>query len=89
MATGMRRGSSTTRGQTARRCVTSALNFEAPVVRDADGYQTLDYGLDLIVHGDGRREWKDVPDLHAYLRSRPDGRTERARRPCRLRASGR
>ena len=45
------------------------LNFEAPVVRDADGYQTLDYGLDLIVHADGRREWKDVPDLHAYLRS--------------------
>jgi Uncharacterized conserved protein len=45
------------------------LNFEAPLERDADGYRTLDHGLDLVVHQDGRREWKDVPDLHAQLRA--------------------
>jgi predicted RNA-binding protein associated with RNAse of E/G family len=45
------------------------VNFEAPLERDLDGYRTLDYGLDLIVHVDGRREWKDVPDLAVQLRA--------------------
>lgn len=40
------------------------LNFEAPVTRDADGFATNDHGIDLIVHPDGRREWKDVEHLH-------------------------
>jgi hypothetical protein len=40
------------------------VNFEAPVVRRRDGFETDDHGLDLIVRPDGRREWKDVPDLH-------------------------
>jgi hypothetical protein len=40
------------------------LNFESPIVRDDDGYDTDDHGLDLIVHPDGRREWKDVEHLH-------------------------
>jgi hypothetical protein len=40
------------------------LNFEAPIVRTPEGFATDDHGLDLIVHADGRREWKDVPDLH-------------------------
>lgn len=40
------------------------LNFEPPVVRRADGIETDDYGLDLLIHPDGRREWKDVEDLH-------------------------
>jgi hypothetical protein len=43
------------------------LNFQAPMVRRADGYATDDHGLDLIVHPDGRREWKDVEDLHGQL----------------------
>lgn len=40
------------------------VNFEAPVVRGREGFETDDHGLDLIVHPDGRRVWKDVPDLH-------------------------
>jgi hypothetical protein len=44
------------------------VNFQAPVVRVADGYQTDDHGLDLIVHPDGRREWKDVEHLSGQLR---------------------
>jgi len=40
------------------------VNFEAPVVRHPDGFDTDDHGLDLIVHPDGRREWKDVEHLH-------------------------
>lgn len=39
------------------------LNFEAPIVRHDDGFATDDHGLDLIVHPDGRREWKDVEHL--------------------------
>jgi predicted RNA-binding protein associated with RNAse of E/G family len=30
--------------------------------------QTDDHGLDLIVHPDGRREWKDVEHLSGQLR---------------------
>lgn len=33
-------------------------------MRHADGYDTGDHGLDLVIHPDGRREWKDVEDLH-------------------------
>ncbi|KRF16698.1 hypothetical protein ASG90_10605 [Nocardioides sp. Soil797] len=39
-------------------------NFEAPQVRTGQAVETHDFGLDLIVHPDGRREWKDVEDLH-------------------------
>ena len=39
-------------------------NFEAPIIRRQAGFETDDHGLDLIVHPDGQREWKDVPDLH-------------------------
>ena len=45
------------------------VNFEAPVVRHDDGFDTDDHGLDLILHPDGRREWKDVDDLSAVVRS--------------------
>ncbi len=45
------------------------VNFEAPVVRHEDSFDTDDHGLDLIVHPDGRREWKDVDDLSAMVRS--------------------
>ena len=44
------------------------VNFQAPIVRAEDGYATDDHGLDLIVHRDGRREWKDVEDLQGQLR---------------------
>lgn len=40
------------------------VNFEPPQVRRGQAIETGDYGLDLIVHPDGRREWKDVEDLH-------------------------
>lgn len=40
------------------------INFEAPVVRQPDAFDTDDHGLDLIVHADGTRVWKDVEDLH-------------------------
>jgi hypothetical protein len=40
------------------------VNFEPPLERVPGGYDTGDFGLDLIIHPDGRREWKDVEDLH-------------------------
>jgi len=43
------------------------VNFERPYVRRADGIDVDDLELDLVVHPDGRREWKDVEDLHARL----------------------
>ena len=62
------------------------LNFESPIVRDDDGYDTDDHGLDLIVHPDGRREWKDVEHLHVAAgpgphRPRDRGCGPRGRRP--------
>ena len=33
-------------------------------MRVRDGFETDDHGLDLLVFPDGRREWKDVADLH-------------------------
>ncbi|WP_164775251.1 DUF402 domain-containing protein [Nocardioides pantholopis] len=40
------------------------LNFEAPMGRGPGHIDTGDYGLDLIVDASGRRQWKDVTDLH-------------------------
>lgn len=45
------------------------INFEAAVVRRPDGFDTDDYGLDLIVAPDGSPTWKDVDDLSAMVRS--------------------
>lgn len=45
------------------------INFEAPLVRQADAIDTLDFGLDLIIEQDGARRWKDVEDLAPMLRS--------------------
>jgi hypothetical protein len=39
------------------------VNFEAPLVRHEDSFDTDDHGLDIVLHPDGRREWKDVEDL--------------------------
>ena len=61
------------------------VNFEAPVVRHDHAFDTDDHGLDLIVHPDGRREWKDVEHLSELVTS---GRmTDRGgrRRPARRR----
>jgi hypothetical protein len=41
------------------------LNFETEVVRRADGFETGDHGLDLIIERDGTLVWKDVEDLYA------------------------
>ncbi len=43
------------------------VNFERPFVRRPDGIDIDDLELDLVVHADGRREWKDVECLHARL----------------------
>lgn len=43
------------------------VNFETPVVRAVDGIEVNDLELDLVVHPDGRREWKDVQDLAPHL----------------------
>jgi hypothetical protein len=40
------------------------VNFEAPIVRGSDDFDTDDHGLDLIIEPDGERRWKDVEDLH-------------------------
>jgi len=45
------------------------INFEAPVVRQREGFDTDDYGLDLIVHLDGSTVWKDVDHLNRMRRS--------------------
>lgn len=45
------------------------INFETPVVRTADGFETDDHGLDLIIERDGTLVWKDVEDLDALIKS--------------------
>ena len=45
------------------------LNFEAPLVRQVDAIDTLDYGLDLVLGLDGTTSWKDVEDLAPMLRT--------------------
>jgi hypothetical protein len=45
------------------------INFEAAVVRRANGFDTDDYGLDLVVSPEGHVTWKDVDHLSAMLRS--------------------
>jgi hypothetical protein len=44
------------------------VNFERPYERRADGIDIDDLELDLVVHPDGRREWKDIEALDARLR---------------------
>jgi predicted RNA-binding protein associated with RNAse of E/G family len=38
------------------------VNFEASLVRQADAIDTLDLGLDLVIHQDEAHTWKDVED---------------------------
>ena len=55
------------------------VNFEPRPLRHSDAYDTGDHGLDLLIHTDGRREWKDVEDLHHQRvegRLTPDDVTE-------------
>lgn len=51
------------------------INFEAPIVRQPNAFDTDDHGLDLVVYPDGTRSWKDVEDLH---RQRAEGRIDLA-----------
>lgn len=39
------------------------INFEAPVERDRDGFDTDDYGLDLVITPGQAPVWKDVDHL--------------------------
>lgn len=44
------------------------VNFEMPIIRRADGFDTADYCLDIVIASDGGSwEWKDVDDLDAML----------------------
>jgi hypothetical protein len=45
------------------------VNFEAPLARHDDAFDTDDHGLDLVIHPDGRREWKDVEHLSELVTS--------------------
>jgi hypothetical protein len=45
------------------------VNFEMPVVRHSDSFDTGDYGLDIVLDDDGSWSWKDVDDLDAMLAS--------------------
>lgn len=43
------------------------INFEAPVVVDEHGFDTDDYGLDLIIRPGQEPVWKDVDHLDAMI----------------------
>lgn len=45
------------------------VNFEQPIVRREGGFDSDDHELDLIIHPDGRREWKDVEGLASLRRT--------------------
>ena len=45
------------------------VNFEMPIVRLEDSFDTGDYGLDIVLDDDGSWTWKDVDDLDEMLRS--------------------
>ncbi len=45
------------------------VNFEMPIARRADSFDTGDYGLDIVIDPDGSWQWKDVDDLDEMLRS--------------------
>ena len=45
------------------------VNFEMPVVRHPDSFDTGDYGLDIVLDDDGSWSWKDVDDLDVMLES--------------------
>jgi hypothetical protein len=49
------------------------VNFERPLVRTAQGIDTDDLELDLVVLPDGDRRWKDVEHLAARLDQRRFG----------------
>jgi hypothetical protein len=42
------------------------VNFQAPYRRNGNGFDTLDHGLDIVVHSD-RWEWKDRDDVTALV----------------------
>lgn len=44
------------------------INFQAPFRRTADGFDTLDHGLDIVIRGD-RWGWKDRDDVAEHVRT--------------------
>ncbi|SDD46437.1 DUF402 domain-containing protein [Nocardioides lianchengensis] len=44
------------------------VNFEAPIRRGHARFETLDYGLDLVIPPDGPWTWKDVDDPDELVR---------------------
>lgn len=43
------------------------VNFQLPMVRDLDGYETLDLVLDIVVERDGSWTWKDRGPFEAAI----------------------
>lgn len=43
------------------------VNFEAPLTRGTAWFDTVDYGLDIVIPPDERWRWKDVDDVNAQL----------------------
>ena len=44
------------------------INFQAPYQRTRDGFETLDHGVDIVVHDDGW-SWKDREDVAEQVAS--------------------
>jgi hypothetical protein len=45
------------------------VNFEAAIVRQQHGFDTCDYGLDIVIEPNGAWRWKDVDDLDDMRRA--------------------
>jgi hypothetical protein len=45
------------------------INFEAPLVRRVEAFETCDYGLDIVIELGGEWRWEDVDDLDEMRRS--------------------
>lgn len=44
------------------------LNFEAAIIRRGQAFETVDYGLDLLIEPDGSWVWKDVEGMNGMRR---------------------
>jgi hypothetical protein len=44
------------------------VNFEAPVRRGPSWFETVDYGVDIVIAPDGSWAWKDVDDVEEQVR---------------------
>lgn len=39
------------------------INFQAPIARGDDFFDTVDYGIDIVIPPDGPWSWKDFDDI--------------------------